>query len=498
MRNAVIVVHGISPQPRYGIQDLFASGLRDALENETPTDRAARMGDNAPAAVGTWSTGVAWPAVCKGQALEESPAVALRVECKDARGQDVPGQPSIDVFEGYWSPIDKEETTPLRVLSWLFQSFFTPLSQAKIPASIAKLGYDLFCSVAALAFGLGVTILLACSGWRAYQLNRDLVWHDPIRLIVQLFGAYLLAQVAARLLAFVTMRAPIAWWGAGVLALMTVTGLWLLGYPLLGAKPEPFIVLMTGPLAWLLYTALSLRALFGFIRNFLVDTIGDIQIYTTHDENARFNQFRTQIIQAVGDVISRVLRSTDDHGAPLYDKVFLAGHSLGTTILMDVLVALHEQVEEEGLPVEAWRRIRAFLTFGTALEKTRFFFDVRNPGLSKTLIDWRRDIYGHLFTAQASVLDGAAPGVSQKPDGIYWENYWYFTDVVANAIVSYESTRVPGEDLTKRASLPDHAICVNASLKAPLTLWPHSHYLHDDAFWHTGEQLGAAAIVAHG
>ncbi len=498
MKNAVIVVHGISPQQRYTIQDLFASGLCAALENETPVDRAARLGSGAPPRSGSWTTAVAWPAVCQGQAVQEPAVMALRVECKDERGADAPCEPTIDVFEGYWSPVDKEETTPWRVLSWLFQSFFAPLSNAKIPVTLAKFVYDLSCALGALAFGVTVTILLAASAVHAYELNGDLVRQDPAALLIALCGAYLIAQVAARLLAFVTMQAGIAWWGVAVLAILLAVGLGLLGWPMLGAKPQPLIEVLTGPRAWLVFSALLLRSLLGFIRNFLVDAVGDIQIYTTQDDNARFYHFRGEIVKAVSDVVGRVLRSTDGEGKPLYDKVFLAGHSLGSTILMDVIVALHEQVEEEGLKANAWRRLRAFITFGAALEKTRFFFDVRNPRLSQALMAWRRDIYGHLFTAEAAALDGPAPHVSQKPHGIYWENYWYFTDLVANAIASYTSSRRPGDDLTERAPESDHAVCVNARLVPPLSPWPHSHYLHDDSFWHTGKQLGATAIVAHG
>lgn len=423
--------------------------------------------------------------------------MALRVECKDAKGAAVVSEPSVDVFEGYWSPIDKEQTNPLRVLSWLLASTFVPLSNVKIPASVFKLAWDLSYTSLALFLGVVAPIIIISSAVRAYHAYVTMIPNDFKGLFIAAVGAYLVAQAVARLWPVVTRRAALSLWSSIILGLLMLVGLGLLAWPTREAESLPFFVSLTGPRVWLLGSAIALRFMLSFAKDFLVDAVGDIEIYTTHDENARFYQFREQIIQTVGGVVFHVLQSNDASGKPLYDKVFLVGHSLGGTVLMDVIIALHELVEEERISIESWRRIQGFVTFGTALEKTRFFFDARNENLSETLIRWRKDVYGHLFTADPSVL-GTPPDPSLRPNGIYWSNFWYFTDVVANEIVSYTSRRQPGEDLTGLATRADHPICVNVRLRMPRTLWPHSYYLSDESFWHTGAYLGATAIVAHG
>ena len=42
--------------------------------------------------------------------------------------------------------------------------------------------------------------------------------------------------------------------------------------------------------------------------------------------------------------------------------------------------------------------MRSLTTFGTALEKTRFLLDVRNPTVSAAQQQWQNDSYGRFFT----------------------------------------------------------------------------------------------------
>ncbi|MGB8519130.1 MAG: hypothetical protein WCD38_03090, partial [Candidatus Tumulicola sp.] len=49
---------------------------------------------------------------------------------------------------------------------------------------------------------------------------------------------------------------------------------------------------------------------------------------------------------------------------PLYDRVVVAAHSLGSTIGMDALLSIHELTQEGGVTSEQWNRLRAFVTFG--------------------------------------------------------------------------------------------------------------------------------------
>src|SRR5262249_29108268 len=158
---------------------------------------------------------------------------------------------------------------------------------------------------------------------------------------------------------------------------------------------------------------------------------------------------------------------------PYYDAVHVLGHSLGSTIAMDVLILLRQLIEENSLADRQWERIRSFTTFGTALEKTRFFFDVRHPSLNAAQDQWQDDVYGRFFTKELTALNG-----STNAEGIYWSNHWYFRDVVSNAIVSYRSDCPVGSFQFVNAPRP---ICENFQIphQGFLFAWVHSDYLGD-------------------
>ena len=145
---------------------------------------------------------------------------------------------------------------------------------------------------------------------------------------------------------------------------------------------------------------------------------------------------------------------------------------------MDVLISARQMVQEGLVDEQQWKRIRSFTTFGTALEKTRFFFDVRQPTISAAQDQWKNDVYGRFFTRDFSTL--------REPDntkGIFWSNIWYLRDIVANAIVSYASDVKVGTSFRWQDS--PREICQNYELphERPRFAWIHSDYLNDPMFW---------------
>jgi hypothetical protein len=136
-------------------------------------------------------------------------------------------------------------------------------------------------------------------------------------------------------------------------------------------------------------------------------------------------------------------------------------------------------IEQDALAQQQWNKIRSFTTFGTALEKTRFFFDVRQPTINAAQDQWGNDVYGRFFTADSHVLNQPTNAA-----GIYWSNYWYFRDIVANEIVSYQSDVNVGTFAWTRNTRP---ICNNVLLphERPRLAWVHSDYLADTLFWAT-------------
>lgn len=227
-----------------------------------------------------------------------------------------------------------------------------------------------------------------------------------------------------------------------------------------------------------------------YIGNFIVKSVlGDIQVFTTHDCNAEFSAIRAAIIDAVSDALVGPLNAVDtermiddQHPAPLYEKIHVVGHSLGSTIALDVLIRLRQLVEQGSLALSAWRRIRSLTTFGTALEKTKYFFDVRQPTVSAAQDQWANNFYGKFFSADKNVL--AEP--ENKLGVLYWSNHWYFLDFVANKIVAYDSdVAVSAEPIPERSASGPRPICDNHEMPHPERIWAwvHSYYLRDPLFW---------------
>jgi hypothetical protein len=489
MKSAVIIIHGIGPLDRYQIQDQFAAELRDALNTETDDERRERFGGEAPPRQGQWHADAIWPPVQRNEQLEGVRPSAVRVHC-DNSGVDVLQEPSVDVFEGYWSPVDKRQTNAFSVLSWLLRSIFSPIADTRIAAPGKKTTYDIAVIVAVALLVPVLTVLSLTSGYRAYI---GLPTSGPVpawvALLVGLAGGYLVAQGLSRLvpLLFVprvgrSVRRPI---------FLVILGLIIVGITSYFAGGEYFD--MFGRLGWLLVTTTSARLLLSLMIDFLVDRVGDIQIYATHNENERYYLLREKILQVVGDTALSVLRTKDGLLAkPLYDRVYLVGHSLGSSILMDVIIELHRLLMEGGLDESSWNRLRCFVSYGSSLEKTHYLLGCARPVAPQQVSEFKADLYSRLFSADPAALRPA--NAATRPP-MFWINYWYFSDVVANAIASYGRARSVDDPPPEPGV---HYTSLNARLPSPAgVVWSHDHYLNDRRLWHSQEgRRGLATIVA--
>lgn len=529
-RHAVFVIHGISPTQQYAIQDQTAISLQSFLNAMERFNEVQRP----------WKATVHWPTVAPGADGASLKPSALRVHHADD-DPHAPHSTVYDVYEGYWSPLSKGKTTIASAMRWILNSTFLPTSStARIPCTKRKAAWDLWYVAAILKFIAVMAVigtLLAIAAWDRFiplalpaglasTLTLGKFAANPIgqaltlepwsyvELALDVLVVYVIAQlvVLVRTAAKAKGRsdelrgdaghshafgdAAIAnatfrrWATAALLVtlivLLAAAGLVAYSFGhLTGTRAAEF--------AWYSLCVVLAVAAYSLARaaaDFAVeDVLGDVQIYTTHDCNASYFAIRQAIIERVGDALVGVLRAVPDARmavdprlhppVPYYDSVHVFGHSLGSTIGMDVLIRLRQMVEEGALTPQQWGRVRSFTTFGAALEKTKFLFDVRQPTQSAAQDQWQNDVYGRFFTRDAGTLD--------RPDnvaGTYWSNLWYFHDIVANAIRSYESAVEPGASFAWTDGQP-RKICENHRLEhpRPFYAWVHSDYLNDPLFW---------------
>ena len=103
--------------------------------------------------------------------------------------------------------------------------------------------------------------------------------------------------------------APAGWsFCNGALLSIAIIGLWAWPW-FFPFVPDPSHRLMYSTLTAVLLVGF-LRSALGTLNEFFVNTLGDVQIYTTHDENSAFYKFRKQIVETVEAIILQVLRAS--------------------------------------------------------------------------------------------------------------------------------------------------------------------------------------------
>lgn len=541
MRIGIVAVHGVIPQIRHGFQDQVATALCDALNDQKNGKK--------------WAMTVVLPR--NGTVGANDVPTISRVHVADEPADD-PTKEFFDVHEAFWSPIDKGKTTLVKVLTWLLTTVFLPFNDfARYRERPAKVFWDIAFVAVAILIGIsaivGAALLLAealrnvmclvgdgkplpgtppvrCPGfdaWHSYHhLFQPAAWGNafdtlastlgfvlsPITFVKTLhawvvvglaagvIGAYLAWQafratffIASNLVEF-GKRDPAqlisrVFWTTG-LCLSAALFIYVDWITQVGTRAH------LGGVGLLLVVAVGL---FNFGRSYLdwfvTNFFGDVQIYTTRDQNSDFFSLREAILEKVTTTILDVVAGSPT-GAP-YDRVYVMAHSLGSTISMDAILRLYDMQAAysteapSALSPSDWGRIRGFITFGTALEKTKYFFSAWNATPSQDWEQWNAAVYGSIFTAERNALEAAT-----GQGGVYWLNNWFFSDFVSDQICTYRSFLLPGdrvsenakamEDLRSKGPFIGRLLAENRERFGPFIPYvqTHTHYLESDWFWH--------------
>jgi hypothetical protein len=455
-----------------------------------------------------------------------------RVHRRSDADPTTPDGSFFDVIESYWSPISKGGTNWLWVVNWILKVVFVPLNTtASYNATWQKQFFDYGYIGGALLLAFALFFVSLTAVWQSFvrvltvtglikntnanelintlNANASVPGGAPIKIVVWLFvgliGGFLISQALAALWKlFVQRRALIhnrkAIWHRviaivvlGLLGGGMIVSMALARFPngVMGWQGVTFLILI--------FVAFQLG--YALLIGFMVGFFGDVQIYTTRDENdSRFYGMRDQILDTTVQTLMRAI-SPQINGGRRYDRVIVLAHSLGATIAMDALSRLYQLSLQGAVTRDEFNRIRAFITAGSSLEKTRYFFDVSGATPSASFEHWRNDAYGAMFTRSRKILD--AP----NGHGIFWANYWYFQDPLCNEIRSYRSYLKPGEELEASRILHEEregqaewmdgaggrAICWNErghKHMDPAHLLLHSEYLYDPWFWRSSQRKG--------
>ena len=187
-----------------------------------------------------------------------------------------------------------------------------------------------------------------------------------------------------------------------------------------------------------------LMPVLGFLHrqlaNVLVAYLGDAAVYTQTDGNRTASGAREEVLSHSLAKLEAILQSPE-----AYERVIIAGHSLGSVIAYDTINRLvqHINAKPDALPVEAHRRLKGLITFGSPLDKVAFLFRFRSKGNDYV----RRQLIGQRHCFRASDLDVSGykrddmvldnPYCVHLDDQVVWINYWDARDIVSGHLDFY-------------------------------------------------------------
>jgi hypothetical protein len=125
----------------------------------------------------------------------------------------------------------------------------------------------------------------------------------------------------------------------------------------------------------------ALIAVSKLVRDIIVEYPGDVAIYVTPNKLDRFDEVRKKMKQLALDSLMPLYSACGvdsagepDPTAPLYSRVAVIGHSLGSVVAYDTLNKLLTLDELLHNQFDVAERTCIFETFGSPLDKTAFFF----------------------------------------------------------------------------------------------------------------------------
>ncbi|MGH9713062.1 MAG: hypothetical protein ACRD5M_07165 [Candidatus Acidiferrales bacterium] len=205
-------------------------------------------------------------------------------------------------------------------------------------------------------------------------------------------------------------------------------------------------------------------------RWFLREYVGDVAVYVSSFAVSKFDELRNQIQAATLNVFQHVYQLESEKSKARraeqvtrgeriseiefeYREVVVAGHSLGSLIAYDTLNALINLPPEsllDGQSLDVPGRTKAFITFGSPMDKTAFVFRTQRPEENEV----REALAG---TKQPMVLD-----YKFRPK--HWVNLYAPDDWISGSLEYYDlpdPAQPVGPDNDKRVqNLVDPEGCV--------------------------------------
>ncbi len=199
-------------------------------------------------------------------------------------------------------------------------------------------------------------------------------------------------------------------------------------------------------------------AIAGIIRNFLINYMGDVAIYTNLNQRSANFALRAQILEECGHALTLLYQDLRKEAGENFEIV-IAAHSLGTVIAYDTLNDLFNRaripaaaaagavvprpgVGAKPLALDICKHMRGLLTFGCPLNKTYYFF--RDQSAAEELVRAQIIDQLHSFRLREPAGNSAVPLKPVSPGrtetlirDFRWVNFWSVMDPFCGHLFFY-------------------------------------------------------------
>lgn len=208
---------------------------------------------------------------------------------------------------------------------------------------------------------------------------------------------------------------------------------WLIRW--LGSLPAIHVSQKPAALGWKSISAIVFSLVLSYI---LTKYVADVAVYTTADAKSKNYAARTKILDGSTATLAALLKE--------YERVVLAGHSLGSVIAYDTIDELltsataSGKVHEDGITIADLNKLVGLITFGSPLDKIYYFF--RMHVSAKQAIRAQILSMLHPFRKKPSGHDyGKFKFTYSIPDlPMKWLNVWSPVDPVSGHLHFYDVT----------------------------------------------------------
>lgn len=466
-RQALLIIHGIGEQNPYETLDSFARGVFHYLRDTNSMN--ARLCPIEIAHKDWTQVGMRIGVFEEGRELPKCP--------DDFASEPLADEPAenVDIFEYYWAPLTEDKLSAVETVKWVLFTDFTPLKyfadnlQEMIGAGMSRAAARaraLRIYARELARVLALYIPLAIGmGLLLRWLSAKHSWTAALKLIAAHSLAYLTVPHGAILLLYF-LFALMAWF--------ELQGLWeLKQYP--GAAIETI-----GDRVWLrlnafgaaLFLAVALAldlhqgryvawhvlsrifgnghwqplagaALAALVSYAMTAYVADVAVYTNMDAKSKNFAARNAILDGSTAALKALLSCGQ------YDRVILAGHSLGSVIAYDTINEILAQSNAGPGPSDDHPStvlsdaqiglLKGLVTFGCPLDKIYYFFREhvkRDQAIRAQVLSML-----HSFRKVSSGREYGEFTFNYKfaqLDDLIWMNAWARMDFVSGRLQFYD------------------------------------------------------------